>query len=185
MDQHGKADQARKGLIDSVKGKAKEVAGAVTGNDSLTAEGQLEQTQAKRRKDANAVDAVADAEAKAARDEAAEAHAEAAAQRNSVRASTAAAEDSVDRQQDSREQEVARAARNTAVAEQVQADLDTQRDVQQAEREERAATLAADAEAVDAADEYRHEAGAAAAQKDQADRLRQRAERLTDQADLS
>ena len=45
MTEHHRADQARKGLIDSVKGKAKEIAGAVTGNDSLTAEGQLEQTQ--------------------------------------------------------------------------------------------------------------------------------------------
>ena len=50
MTEHKKADEARKGLIDSVKGKVKEVAGAVTGNDSLTAEGQLEQTQAKERK---------------------------------------------------------------------------------------------------------------------------------------
>ena len=33
-----KAGEARKGLIDSVKGKAKEVAGALTGNDSLTAD---------------------------------------------------------------------------------------------------------------------------------------------------
>ena len=39
MTKHDKADQARKGLIDSVKGKAKELVGAVTGNDSLTAEG--------------------------------------------------------------------------------------------------------------------------------------------------
>ena len=50
MTEHNKADQARKGLIDSVKGKAKEIAGAVTGNDSLTAEGQLEQTQAENAK---------------------------------------------------------------------------------------------------------------------------------------
>ena len=63
MTEHNKADQARKGLIDSVKGKAKEIAGAVTGNDSLTAEGQLEQTQAQQRKEANSVEAVADAEA--------------------------------------------------------------------------------------------------------------------------
>ena len=63
MTKHDKADQARKGLIDSVKGKAKEIAGAVTGNDSLTAEGQLEQTQAQQRKEANSVEAVADAEA--------------------------------------------------------------------------------------------------------------------------
>jgi uncharacterized protein YjbJ (UPF0337 family) len=66
MGEHEKADEARKGLIDSIKGKAKEIAGAVTGNDSLTAEGQLEQTQARARKEANAVEAVADAEDQAA-----------------------------------------------------------------------------------------------------------------------
>ena len=55
MTEHSKADEARKGLIDSVKGKAKEITGAVTGNDSLTSEGQLEQTQAKERKEANSV----------------------------------------------------------------------------------------------------------------------------------
>ena len=65
MTEHDKADQARKGLIDSVKGKAKEVTGAVFGNDSLTAEGQLEQTQAQERKEANTVDAVADARGRA------------------------------------------------------------------------------------------------------------------------
>ena len=48
MSEHKKADQARKGLVDSIMGKAKEFVGAVTGNDSLTAEGQLKQTQAQR-----------------------------------------------------------------------------------------------------------------------------------------
>ena len=71
MSKHEKAEQARKGLIDSIKGKAKEIVGAVTGNDSLTAEGQLEQTQAQQRKEANSVEAVADAEAAQARAEAA------------------------------------------------------------------------------------------------------------------
>ena len=33
MGEHDKADEARKGLVDSVKGKAKEIVGAVTGND--------------------------------------------------------------------------------------------------------------------------------------------------------
>src|SRR6478735_7800554 len=66
MTEHNKADEARKGLIDSVKGKAKEVAGAVTGNDSLTAEGQLEQAQARDRKVANEIEAVADAQAQGA-----------------------------------------------------------------------------------------------------------------------
>ena len=32
MSEHEKAEQARKGLIDSIKGKAKEFVGAVTGN---------------------------------------------------------------------------------------------------------------------------------------------------------
>src|SRR5881628_792852 len=58
MSEHDKSDEARKGLIDSVKGRAKEVAGAVLGNDSLTAEGQLEQTQARERKEANTIQAV-------------------------------------------------------------------------------------------------------------------------------
>ena len=31
MTEHSKAGEARKGLIDSVKGKAKEIVGAVTG----------------------------------------------------------------------------------------------------------------------------------------------------------
>ena len=69
MSKHEKAEQARKGLIDSIKGKAKEIVGALTGNDSLTAEGQLEQTQAQQRKEANSVEAVADAEAAQARAE--------------------------------------------------------------------------------------------------------------------
>jgi uncharacterized protein YjbJ (UPF0337 family) len=56
MTESGKADQVRKGLIDSVKGKAKEVVGALTGNDSLTAEGELERTQAQKRKEATRVE---------------------------------------------------------------------------------------------------------------------------------
>ena len=63
MTEHSKAGEARKGLIDSIKGKAKEIAGAVTGNDSLTTEGQLQQAQAQERKEANSVESVADAEA--------------------------------------------------------------------------------------------------------------------------
>ena len=73
MTEGQQADQARKGLIDSVKGKAKEIVGAVTGNDSLTAEGQLDQSQAQARKEANTVEAIADAEAAEARREATEA----------------------------------------------------------------------------------------------------------------
>src|SRR6476469_7218108 len=55
------AEEARKGLLASVTGKAKEVAGAVLGNDSLAAEGQLQQAEAAARKDASLQDAVAQA----------------------------------------------------------------------------------------------------------------------------
>ncbi len=41
------AGKARSGIGDSVVGKAKEVASAVTGNDSLSAEGQLQQSRGK------------------------------------------------------------------------------------------------------------------------------------------
>ena len=78
MSEQDKSDQAQKGLIDSGKGKAKEVVGAITGNDSLTAEGQLEQTQARDRMDANSVDAIADAEAEQARAQALKAREEGA-----------------------------------------------------------------------------------------------------------
>jgi uncharacterized protein YjbJ (UPF0337 family) len=64
-----KAADARKGLLDSVVGKAKEVAGAVTGKDELTEEGQLQQADAQARKDANSREAVADARAREATEE--------------------------------------------------------------------------------------------------------------------
>jgi uncharacterized protein YjbJ (UPF0337 family) len=65
---HDKAAEAREGLFDSVAGKAKEVAGAVTGKDDLVEEGQLQQAEARHRKDAVADDALAEAK----RDEAAQ-----------------------------------------------------------------------------------------------------------------
>src|SRR6058998_2299177 len=60
------AQEAREGLLASVAGKAKEIAGAVIGNDSLAAEGQLQQAEAAARKDASAREAVAEAEAREA-----------------------------------------------------------------------------------------------------------------------
>src|ERR1700712_1460015 len=92
MTEHDKADEARKGLVDSVKGKAKEIAGAVTGNDSLTAEGQLQQTEAEERRAAGSAQAEAEAEAARAESLVNEARIEGAEQRIAVDAQTAAAE---------------------------------------------------------------------------------------------
>ena len=63
-DKAGQA--ARKGLFDSVAGKAKEVAGALSGKDELAEEGQLQQAGAHARKEANSLDAVASADAEQA-----------------------------------------------------------------------------------------------------------------------
>jgi uncharacterized protein YjbJ (UPF0337 family) len=64
-----KAEEARKGLFDTMAGKAKEVAGALSGNDELATEGQLQQAAAQARKDANSREAVANASAGQALDE--------------------------------------------------------------------------------------------------------------------
>jgi uncharacterized protein YjbJ (UPF0337 family) len=57
------ASQAREGLAAAIAGKAKEAVGAVLGNDSLAREGQLQQSEAQARREANAEEAIADAEA--------------------------------------------------------------------------------------------------------------------------
>lgn len=69
MSDIGKAGEARRGLVDAVAGKAKEVAGALTGKDDLTQEGQLQQADAQTRREANSRDAIADAAAQEAVDE--------------------------------------------------------------------------------------------------------------------
>jgi uncharacterized protein YjbJ (UPF0337 family) len=60
------AHEARKGLFDSIAGKAKEVAGALTGKSTLAEEGQLQQADAAARREANSQDAIAEAEAQQA-----------------------------------------------------------------------------------------------------------------------
>jgi uncharacterized protein YjbJ (UPF0337 family) len=55
--------EAVKGVVEGVKGKAKEAVGAVTGQDDLTREGQAQQDKAEAQRDA----AQKEAEAEAAR----------------------------------------------------------------------------------------------------------------------
>lgn len=180
MTEHQKADQARKGLIDTVKGKAKEVAGAVTGNDSLTAEGQLEQVHAKQRKEANAVEAVADAESAEARAEAAAATTEAAAQRREVQAETAAVENAAKADQAARKQSAEQAAERDVAVAKTQADLDAQREAQLAKAEERADLEDAAEDVVDAVEEHDDRTLDAETDRAAAASLRQQAAKLPD-----
>ena len=71
------ADEARQGLLTSITGTVKEVAGALPGNDSLTTEGQLQQAETAARKDAAVRQAVAEEQAQDAVAEIAESTAKA------------------------------------------------------------------------------------------------------------
>jgi uncharacterized protein YjbJ (UPF0337 family) len=184
MTEHSKADEARKGLIDSVKGRTKEIAGALTHNESLTAEGQLEQTQAKERKEANSVEAVADAEADQAHAEAAEARAEGAQGRRAVNAQTAAAESSLRTQQAAQKRAAEQTGQREADREKLRADLEAQVTVQRADAQERAELGSAAEEIVDAADDHLTAVQSASRAEAEADRIRRQADKLTNQADL-
>ncbi len=95
-----KAAQAREGLLDSVKGKAKEVAGAVSGKDHLVEEGQLQQAAARDRKAALADEAVAEAKRDEATADLREASREAAELKGAARARAEREESAVKHQQD-------------------------------------------------------------------------------------
>lgn len=183
MTEHDKADRARKGLLDSIKGKAKELVGAVTGNDSLTAEGQLEQTQAQERKAANSVEAVADAEAEQARAEASAARLQGAQDRIAVNQEAAAVESSVRAQQHAQKQAAEQLAAQAAGKEQARVELDAQRDVELAKAKERVDVRAVANEVAEAADAQRIAEHVASNAHEEADRMRQRASALTNDVD--
>lgn len=178
------ADEAKKGLLGSLTGKAKEVAGAVLGNDSLAAEGQLQQAEAQARRDANAREAVAQVQAREAAEDLAVEQAAADRERQTVdtvkdvqvdQARTAAAIKA-----DAVEADVARQqAVGTAVAE-AQADAD--------ERQARAAAAQQSQDAAQhaAAAEREHSAGVAEARaaESAAARARAEADRLAGDAGL-
>ncbi|MCV7420346.1 CsbD family protein [Mycobacterium yunnanensis] len=184
MSEHDMSDEARKGLIDSVKGKAKEIAGAMTGNDSLTAEGQLEQTQARERKEANSVQAVADAEAEQARELATEARLEGAQERIAVDARTASVESSIVTEQAAQKADAERTAQQEAQRAAAEAEAQAEREVQRAEAQERVDVRAAASEATEAVDEHQAAVENAEATRAAAEAARERADRLTDNADL-
>ena len=176
------AAQTRKSFVHSVKGKAKEVAGAVTGNDSLTAQGQLEQTEAKERREASRVDAEADAEAAEARDMAAEAQREGAQERRAAELRAAEDKTSVRAQEAAQQTAAEQAGRRVAedlpdaARAHTQAEADVQSAALRASAQERQQVVEAQSEYDAALDEYRGEVTDAARAEAEADRLRRRAE---------
>jgi uncharacterized protein YjbJ (UPF0337 family) len=109
-----RAAEAREGLFDSVAGKAKEVAGAVTGKDHLVQEGQLQQEEARNRKEAVAEEAIADAKRQEATEEYREDVREAADLKDQARAEADRVESDAERR---RAEEAQAAEREAALKE--------------------------------------------------------------------
>jgi len=114
-ERDGSAEQARQNLMGKLSGKAKEVAGAVTGNDSLTAEGRLQQAEVTARQEAATDEAVADAQRTDAAKEIAE-KTRLAAQHKQVAASQADADKARAEQEKATEQAHAERAAEQKVA---------------------------------------------------------------------
>lgn len=176
------AGEARTGLMKNIAGKAKEMVGAVTGNDELVAEGRLNQAEAQRRKEAAADEALARVEA----DEAAQELDEIAAQTEAEKAAVLLRTQQQDARRDAEAGRVVAEVRAQAQAdkegEQARADYDAGADRRRAEVEEMREEIAADnAEAV-AEREYAQRTAEAESTADAAARARKAAERLDFQA---
>src|SRR5215211_6232643 len=131
-----KGAQAREGVVDSGKGKAKEVVGAVIKNDELTAQGHVEQAQAKQRKEANRLESVADAETAEAQEQRAEATSQAADARVEASQEARAREDAIRSDQEAQKQQAAEAGARDAALGQQQAEDKAQRQQAVANAEE-------------------------------------------------
>lgn len=178
------ADEARKGLLGSLAGKAKEVAGAVLGNDSLAAEGQLQQAEAQTRKDASAREAVAEAEAAEAAQKLAAERAAADSQRIAAEAAAAQRVDDTVRQAEVQEQIVeAEVQRDETMAKRA-AELEAEQELQRTTAQAQAQLAQADQIEANARREREQEAARAEVAEQAAARARAEADRLAAAADL-
>jgi uncharacterized protein YjbJ (UPF0337 family) len=183
MSDH-QADQARKSMIDSVKGRAKEIAGAVIGNDSLTAEGQLERAQAKERKEAGRAQAIAGAEASEAEAQATEAKLEAAQRRVEANDQAIVTENRIRAEQAAQKRSAEEAGNQAAARAQATAEIDTQRDIIEAKANEQHDIRSASRDFNEAALDAQTKLSDADRKQAQAEQMRAKADDLTGNADL-
>jgi uncharacterized protein YjbJ (UPF0337 family) len=172
------ADQARQGMAATLAGKAKEVVGALLHNDSLAAEGQLQQAEARARRDAATKDAVAEAEAK-----------EAAERLERERAVAEAQLDAVDRVADTQAEQAERAGLDAVVSahdvadreravETSRVEAETAAELRRTQLEGQRALLEADRLEQEARDRSAHERASAEAAEQAAARARADANEL-------
>ncbi|EKF25501.1 putative csbD-like protein [Mycolicibacterium hassiacum DSM 44199] len=179
-----RAQRTRRGLLDSVRGKVKQIVGSVTGNDSLTTEGHLQEVVAHQRQAAEQADAVAAASAEQAEAKRLEAERTGAEQRAAVRAEAAARKQEIDAGQAAEQRAVRDTAHQDLAAGLSAAEQHERRRIQQAEAERRTEQRDAAADVTETLDEHRGAVRASAKVRAEADRLRAEADRLADQSDV-
>ena len=167
-----KAAQAREGLLDSVTGKAKEVAGAVTGKDHLVEEGQLQQAAARDRKAALADEAVAEAKRDEATADLRDAGREAAELKGAARAQSEREKARVERQREGEHAQAGAEADRQEIAGRQAAEQRADELAERRLREAEAIATDADATEQEAAAEKRRLERQAAAADQQAAQLR-------------
>lgn len=167
-----RASEARAGLLDSVAGKAKEVAGAVRGKDDLVEEGQLQQTEAANRRSAVADDAIARAKREEAEKVSEQADRDAAVRKAAARDEAERAEAGVESQRDGEHAVADQKAAQQAAADREAAEREAEQLAEARLREAEAIAEDAGTTEKQATDERLRLQRAAAAADDEAARLR-------------
>jgi uncharacterized protein YjbJ (UPF0337 family) len=183
MNDESTSDKAREGLLDSIKGKAKEVAGAVTGNDSLTAEGRFQQAEAQERRDAETAEALARAQTEEAAEELGAVHDAADHDRAAVRSKAEATKDAVRRQEEVQKRVAEQEEQQKLEAQRAAATREAQTEEARAEVRARATDAGVGASVTQAHEEHREAVGDAEEIRRRAEAERRKAENLGETLD--
>lgn len=175
MTDENVAGEARKGLLDGIKGKAKEVVGAVTGNDSLTAEGQLQAAQAREHKEAQATERVAEAQATEAAEELADVRTAAESRREAAEENAAVTEAQADRVRETQVVAAEQNKREAVAQERAAAEVDATAEQIEADEDRRIEQAAADSDEMVAAQKHQEVLRQAEADRKKAEELRNQA----------
>ena len=178
MSNENASEEARKGLFDAVKGKAKEVVGAVTGNDSLTTEGQLQSAQARERAEANATELAAQAQSEEAAEDLAAVRNTAEQQRDAASASAESSTESARRVQQAQHVAAEKEKHQTVRDEVADAEVDARAEQIEAVAEGQSDAAAATRDELDAVQKHGEEVAEAEAARAAADRARRNAASL-------
>jgi uncharacterized protein YjbJ (UPF0337 family) len=177
VTEQGQARRSRRNIVESVKGKLKEVAGAVSGNDSLTTEGQLEQTAARERRNAASEQAEATAQAGEAERLARAADLEGAQNRLETTLETAKQKRAIEEQRDVAQRTAEEAGAEDAARAEMTIEAQAQSEISRAEGAEREQFESAAKEHLEAIEGHRRAEASAAKARAEADRLRAEAEK--------